>query len=181
MEASNAQMSLCDDWYDLEGDSDEPMCYLDFLKGAIGIAEDHDPKHEFDPPSTHIDRNVYLVRLWEELEKAVGDMPHNPLGENRDEYDRYMTMKRNAEEAKATEAKAQSMLVHEVREVPGKLHARFDANTGHVLGFQFTAPNMLMPLEYDEQLWVGIRRYLRNVEEISGEAVIAAVWTESTS
>lgn len=178
MEASGANMSLCDDWYDLEGQSEEPMCYLDFLKGAIGIAEDHDPKHEFDTPAAHISRKTHLVQLWIELEKAVRDMPHNALGENKTEYDNYVAAEKMREEAKAAHEKAQSMLLppktYSIR-IPGSLHARYDAVNNCVLGFSFTPADDYNSVSVFAR---AVHTYLHNVNEISGEPAMHVVWEE---
>lgn len=103
MRQTGASDDLVAEWADLEGDN-EPgsdwTVYEDFLKGAIGIAEDHDPKGEFDTPPEHARRLRYLAGLWEELSMSNNE-PHNQMGESRSEkeaYDRLLAAREAAKE-----------------------------------------------------------------------------------
>lgn len=196
MRLSDANISLVDEWVDLEGHN-EPgsdwMVYEDFLKGAIGIAEDHDPKGEFDTPLEHVRRLQHQVTLWEELAK-VSNEPHNQVGETLGEKEAYDRVRARAEENKAEHLKAQSMLLRKLSiiSIPGKLYARYDVEHNHVVGFGFmphgsdagyfgpTAVHEEGVQVWDgpERFWEAVRTYLNNVDEISGEPAMAVVWEE---
>ena len=196
MMLSEANRSLVEEWVDLEGDN-EPgsdwMVYEDFLKGAIGIAEDHDPRGEFDTPLEHARRLQHMVTLWEELAK-VSNEPHNQMGETLAEKEAYDRVVERAEENKAEHLKAQSMLLRKLSiiSIPGKLYARYNVENDHVVGFGFTPDGSRAgyfgPHQQHEagpstngrfdKFWEAVRAYLNNVEAISGESTMAVVWEE---
>jgi hypothetical protein len=203
MQASGANMALVDEWRDLEGQPGEQswMTYEDFLKGAIGIAADHDPKTEFDTPADHISRLTHQCHLWIELEK-VTTAPHNELGEDRVEHE--LWARRCAEQAvdaqrvtrllenARDEAALPSAVTESILELPGELYVRYDPASETFLGFGFTPVDGSHPgfahldgpdpgcdlTDPDNPVWRGMREYLSNVRRISGEWSFAVQWTE---
>ena len=189
MTASGASPAFIEEWADLEGDN-EPgsdwTVYEDFLKGAIGIAEDHDPKGEFDTPLEHARRLRYLASLWEELSMSNNE-PHNQMGESKSEMEAYARVLAQREAAKTPSAVTESII-----DLPGELYVRYDPKTQTFLGFGFTPINDSHPgfthvdgpepgcdlTEWDNPVWKGLRLYLANVAKISGEASFAVQWTE---
>ena len=188
MKATGANMSLVDEWRDLEGQPGETdwMTYLDFLKGAIGIAADHDPKTEFDTPAEQIRRFQHITDLWGELGMVTNE-PHNELGEDRREYELWCSRYQKKEPAKEPSAVTESII-----DLPGELYVRYDPQTRTFLGFGFTPINDAHPgfshvdgpepgcdlTEWGNPVWKGMQEYLANVHEISGEWSFAVVWTE---
>ena len=201
MQASGANMSLVAEWQDLEGQN-EPgsdwMVYEDFLKAAIGIAADHDPKGEFDTPSEHISRLTHQVNLWVELEKSVGSKPHNEVGEDREEHDAWQRSLAAAAARKAEEGRKNNpenlpnAATECIFDMEGELYCRFDPATKRFLGFGYTPSGDAYPafahldgLEFDfdrsdfnNPVWKGLRDYLENIHTVSGEWAFAVQWTE---
>jgi hypothetical protein len=194
MQASGADMSLVAEWQDLEGQN-EPgsdwMVYEDFLKGAIGIAADHDPKNEFETPSARVDMLRHQLRLWEELGK-VTDAPHNEVGENHEEKERYDRILADGNRRRIEEAIERSRgdsRTETIVEIPGTLFARWGDDG--ILGFGFSPPSVAAPefahLDGPERFplndrgsgfWPHLRQYLQTVLETSGENAIAVAWAE---
>ncbi len=190
MQASGADDGLIAEWADLEGDN-EPgndwTVYEDFLKGAIGIAEDHDPKGEFDTPLEHARRLRYLANLWEELSKSNNE-PHNQMGESQSEKELYDRLIAAREAAK----QEPSAVTESIIDLPGELYVRYDPETKTFLGFGFTPINDSHPgfthvdgpepgcdlTEWGNPVWKGMQEYLANVHQISGETAFAVIWTE---
>jgi len=198
MTASGAEPDLVEEWADLEGNnepSSDWMVYEDFIKGAIGIATDHDSKGEFDTPQDHARRLRHLLRLWGELAK-VTDEPHNEVGENRAEHDLWQRRLTEASVRKAENERLDKLTPSAVTEcifeMEGELYCRFNPHTKTFLGFGYTPTQDAFPAlrhldgpefefereDFNNPVWQGMREYLQNVYQISGEYAMAVQWTE---
>lgn len=195
LQASGASPELVAEWQDLEGHnepSSDWMTYEDFLKGSIGITQDHG-RDEFGTVEYHVECAARLMHLWEELGKVTNE-PHNAMGEDLQEKERYDAI-REAHNRQALEKALENSIAdsnkEHIIEIPGVLFARW--NEERVTGFGFAPPNVAEPEfrhldgpgdpryplnDYGAGFWLHLQQYLQTVLETSGEATIAVVWHE---
>lgn len=131
--ASEADPDLIAEWQDLEGQdqngasSSDWMTYADFLRGAIGITEDHGPD-EFDDPDYHASRCARMLHLWEELGKVTNEK-HNILGETQLELQLRESLQANRkirQEMKEPEPEPEPVQHKAIISITGMLYAYYE-------------------------------------------------------